>query len=121
MSSSFHDAFEKRKEELTFDIDLHERREKRIHEVSSEIPQYLIRLGREPVALSLIEYLIVQFLSRRPYKAYTPEEIVRAVHSTEHPVTTEGLPQYIRTLRGKLGLFSDYIQSVPYIGYRFKP
>jgi nucleotide-binding universal stress UspA family protein len=26
----------------------------------------------------------------------------------------------IHSLRGQLGFFSDYIQAVPYIGYRFK-
>ena len=36
-------------------------------------------------------------------------------------MTDETLDYHIRELRGKLGIFSDFVQTVPYIGFRFKP
>ena len=40
--------------------------------------------------------------------------------AAEGLVTEQTLDQHVQTLRQKLGLFSDYVQSVPYVGYRFK-
>jgi DNA-binding response OmpR family regulator len=76
--------------------------------------------GPEPIPLDYIEYRILQFLSSKPYHAFTPRRIVDAVSSTECPLTETTLPSYIASLRRKLGFFADYIQTVPRIGYRFK-
>ena len=83
-------------------------------------PGYLVELCGEPIPLDLIEYRILIFLARKPYKAYTKKQIVDAVNTAERPVTEQTLDQHVQTLRQKLGLFSDYVQSVPYVGYRFK-
>jgi DNA-binding response OmpR family regulator len=83
-------------------------------------PGYLVELCGEPIPLDLIEYRILTFLARKPYKAYTRRQIVEAIRTPEEPVTEQTLDQHIQSLRQKLGLFSDYVQSVPYVGYRFK-
>jgi DNA-binding response OmpR family regulator len=76
--------------------------------------------GPDPIPLDYIEYRILQFLSSKPYHAFTPRRIVAAVATDEHPLTEATLPGHIASLRRKLGFFADYIQSVPHIGYRFK-
>jgi DNA-binding response OmpR family regulator len=76
--------------------------------------------GPEPIPLDYVEYRILQFLSSKPYHAFTPRRIVNAIATDEYPVTEATLPSYIASLRRKLGFFADYIQSVPHIGYRFK-
>jgi DNA-binding response OmpR family regulator len=81
---------------------------------------YLIELAGEPISLELVEYRLLQFLSAHPYKAFTRRQIAAAITSSSHPVTEETLDRHVMSLRDKLGLFSDYVQSVPYIGYRFK-
>lgn len=121
MASSFKESFDERNDELTVDNERKDHRDKRVNDLSVKVPQFSFRLGRQPIALSLIEYRIIQFLSLKPYKPFTPAEITAAVHTDANPVTVDALPEHIRTLRQKLGLFSDYVQSVPYIGYRFKP
>ena len=121
MNQSFHDSFEKKKEEIVFDLELQEERTKQVDELTYDVPQFLFRLGREPISLSLIEYRIIRFLSARPYHAFSREEIVEATHEDDHQVTDANLDRHIRSLREKLGLFSDYVQTVPYIGFRFKP
>ena len=120
-SSAFHESFDKKNNELARQKEVEERRQKQVDETVLDAPKYLFRLGREPVNLDLIEYKIIQFLSQKPYKAFRREQIIEAVNSDEHPVTETNLDHYVRSLRGKLGLFSDYIQTVPYIGFRFKP
>ena len=43
------------------------------------------------------------------------------VNQDEELITEESLADHVRSLRDKLGFFHDYVQKVPYIGYRFKP
>lgn len=121
MSSGFQDSFEKREKELQLVRDQERRRQRMVDEVSVKRDQYLFRLGRQPVHLSLVEFRIIQYLSHKPYRAFPRADIVAEVTTEAFPVTDETLDEHIRTLRGKLGIFSDYIQTVPYIGYRFKP
>ncbi|MHB8862942.1 MAG: winged helix-turn-helix domain-containing protein [Pirellulaceae bacterium] len=81
---------------------------------------YRMKLGRETVHLDVVAFRILQFLSASPYRAYTRRRIAEAVSSHRYPVAAEALDQHIRSLRQQLGFFRDYIQAVPYIGYRFK-
>lgn len=81
---------------------------------------YLAKLGRGTIRLSPVEYRILMFLATRPYRAFSRRRIAEAVSTEAHPVTPESLGRYILSLRDQLGFYGDYIQSVPYIGYRFK-
>jgi DNA-binding response OmpR family regulator len=96
-----------------------QRKEIKIEKAKSVRPRRRI-LGREPISLNQVEYRILELLASKPYHAFTPRRIVEAVTTPSHPVTEETLRDHIASLRDKLGFFSDYIQSVPYIGYRFK-
>lgn len=91
--------------------------------------------GRESIHLKLLglrvsvsetEYRILQALSTRPYSPFSRKEIVEAVNmnqvnSTGPLLTEESVDQHIKSLRDKLDFYSDFIQTVPYIGYRLKP
>jgi DNA-binding response OmpR family regulator len=81
---------------------------------------YRVALGREPIDLGIVEFRIMLFLAGRPYHAFTRREIAEAVHTDEHPVTEDSVDQHIDSLLAQLGVFHDYVQAVPYIGYRFK-
>ncbi len=81
---------------------------------------YAAKRGKGRIRLSLVEYRILQFLAARPNRAMTRCSIANAVSTPNLRVTAETLADYVRSLRGQLGFYSDYIQSVPYIGYRFK-
>lgn len=81
---------------------------------------YRAKLGREMIQLDTIAFRILTFLSATPYRAYSRRRIAEAVTSQRHPVAEETLDEHIRTLRDQLGFFRDYVQTVPYIGYRFR-
>ena len=121
MNSSYHDAFEERNKELQATRADDRRQQPMVDEVSINRDRYLFRLGRKPVHLSAVEFRIIQLLSEKPYRAYPRAEIVAVVSTETQPVTDETLDDHIKTLRDKLGIFSDYVQTVPYIGFRFKP
>ena len=85
-----------------------------------KLPHQIVLKG-EPINLDPIEYRIVTFLASRPYHAFKQEDIVQHVNEQEELIQVESLQQHIFSLRSKMGFFRDYVQSVPYIGYRFKP
>jgi DNA-binding response OmpR family regulator len=80
----------------------------------------LAKRGRGTIRLNVVEYRILQFLASRPNQVFSPHQIATAVATDSHPVPIEQLRRFIASLRNQLGFFSDYIQSVPYLGYRFK-
>ncbi len=81
---------------------------------------YAAKRGQGTLRLNLVEYRILRFLSERPNQALTRDRIAAAVSTSRNRVTAETLSRYIHSLRDQLGFYSDYIQSVPFIGYRFK-
>jgi DNA-binding response OmpR family regulator len=96
-----------------------ERRRRKQHQATPRAG-YLVELSGEPISLDYVEFRLLDFLSAHPYKAFSRRQIAEAISSPEFPVTEATLDGHVMTLRDKLGLFSDYVQTVPYIGYRFK-
>ena len=94
------------------------------HDASSSGPaagySYEMKLGRETIHLEAIEFRILRFLASQPYRAFTRRRIAEAVSTPRDPVAPESLDSHIALLRDALGFFRDYIQTVPYIGYRFR-
>ena len=75
--------------------------------------------GLGTLRLTVVEYRILRFLAAWPNRAFSSRRIAEAVSTPRYRVTTDTLDEHIRALRGQLGFYSDTIQAVPYIGYRF--
>ena len=87
----------------------------------SERPtSYRLALGQETIQLGIVEFRILLFLASRPYHAFTRRCIADAVSSGRNLVVEDTVDQHIACLLDQLGVFHDYVQAVPYIGYRFK-
>lgn len=84
-------------------------------------PFYRIALGREPIQLGDVQFRILLLLASKPYRPFAAQEIAAAVTTEQLPVTEATVDQHIASLREQLGFFRDYVQTVPYLGYRFKP
>jgi DNA-binding response OmpR family regulator len=81
---------------------------------------YRLALGQEAIQLGIIEFRILLFLASRPYHAFTRRSIAEAVNSAQYPVEEATVERHVASLLDQLGVFHDYVQSVPHIGYRFK-
>ena len=97
-----------------------ERRAQVNEERPEEPPSYRLALGREVIHLGIVEFRILLFLASRPYFPFTRRRIADAVSTERDPVTEDTVDQHIVSLRDQLGCFHDFVQSVPYVGYRFK-
>jgi len=81
---------------------------------------YRLALGEQPIQLGNVEFRLLLFLASRPYHPFTRPAIAEAVTTDSDPVTEETVDEHVAALRDQLGVFYDYVQTVPYIGYRFK-
>ena len=81
---------------------------------------FRLALGQEPIQLGNVEFRILLFLASRPYPPFTRRTIAEAVSTERDPVAEASVDEHVSSLRDQLGVFHDYVQTVPYIGYRFK-
>ena len=96
-------------------------------EATKIAPDLVIHPGRfevlvkgEPVRLTLTEFRVLHFLSRRPGWVFTRYQIVNAVKGPDYPVTERSVDVQIVGLRRKLGDVGHYIETVRGVGYRFR-
>lgn len=78
-----------------------------------------VRVKEELVKLTHTEFMILEFLSRRPGWVFTRGQIVDAVRGVGYAITDRAVDFQIVGLRKKLGIASTYIETVRGVGYRF--
>jgi DNA-binding response OmpR family regulator len=88
--------------------------------------QYRAWLGEQPLELSSREFVLLEYLARRPNQVVTPQELIRATHGLETDALEAGslLRPLIRSLRRKLGYCTGEmgcIVNVRGVGYRLSP
>lgn len=94
----------------------------RIRDDRDTLPDYEVVITGKAIRLELAEFCVLRCLARRPYHAFRPKEIVEEANQTEGVgLSEENLRETIVALKSKLGFFRDYVQSVPHLGFRFKP
>jgi DNA-binding response OmpR family regulator len=81
---------------------------------------YRQALDDELIRVGLVEFKIMLFLASWPYHAFTRRQIAEAVSTEDRQVSEMAVDDYVASLREQLGVFHDYVQTVPHVGYRFK-
>ena len=79
-----------------------------------------IRVDGERVDLSATEFAVLELLMRSPGRVYGRAAIIDAVKGRDYPVTDRSVDVQIVSLRRKLGVRGDAIETVRGVGYRFK-
>jgi len=81
---------------------------------------HVIRIDGQPVTMTISEFRILDLLLRRPGVVFSRYQIVDAVHGSDYPVTDRSVDVQIVGLRRKMGKYSDRIETVRGVGYRFR-
>lgn len=81
---------------------------------------YRLALGQETIQLGIVEFRILLYLAGRPYHAFTRRSIADAVSSERDPVVEDTVDWHVASLLKQLGIYHDFVQAVPHIGYRYK-
>ena len=79
-----------------------------------------VRVKGQLVKLTYTEFMILDFLSKRPGWVFTRGQIVDAIHGDGYAITDRAVDFQIVGLRKKLGTVSKYIETVRGVGYRFE-
>ena len=82
--------------------------------------RYEVSVQGKPIKLTSTEFRILHLLAQRPGWVFTRYQIVDAARGEDAAVTDRSVDFHITSLRRKLGLCSDYIETVWGVGYRFK-
>ncbi len=77
-----------------------------------------VTVGGQPVGLTATEFDILRHLASRPGWVFTRNQIVRAVHGDDYPVTGRSVDVQVAALRRKLGAAGAYIETVRGVGYK---
>jgi two-component system phosphate regulon response regulator PhoB len=92
-----------------------------------EVGKFAIHPGRREVSvagraieLTNLEFLVLQFLAKKPGWVYSRFQIVEGVRGDNYPVTDRSVDVLIVGLRKKLGADGDCIETVRGAGYRFR-
>ena len=91
-----------------------------VHELELHSRRFQATLAGRPLSLTTDEFYLLSFLARHPGWVFTRYQIVDGIKGENHVVTERSVDVRIVGLRKKLGKFSDYIETVRGVGYRFR-
>lgn len=91
-----------------------------IHELVIDPSRFQATLADRPLNLTKDEFYLLCFLAQHPGWVFTRYQIVNGIKGENYVVSERTIDVRIAGLRKKLGLFSNYIETVRGVGYRFK-
>ena len=92
----------------------------RIDRLTIDPSRHEVRVDDELVALTYTEFRMLDLLARRPGRVFTRPQIVRSVQGDNVVVTDRSVDVHIASLRKKLGVAGQQIQTVRGVGYRLE-
>ena len=92
----------------------------KINELEINVSSYSVSLGKKKLALPRKEFETLVYLIRNKGRVLSRESILNAVWGENIHVVDRTVDVHIRKIREKLAQYSDFIETVPGIGYRFK-
>jgi len=90
-----------------------------IRRLSIDPRRYQASVAGKRLDLTVTEFQILAFLAGRAGWVFTRQQIVEAVRGGDYHVTDRAVDVAIFGLRKKLGEYSEYVETVRGIGYRF--
>jgi DNA-binding response OmpR family regulator len=90
------------------------------HDVAVDKERHRVTVDGNKVDLTPTEFSILAFLVERPGFVHTREKLLNGVFGYDSAVYDRTVDAHIKSLRRKLGVAKDCIETVRGIGYRFK-
>lgn len=103
---------------------------KKRHEIGTDVikvglltidtDRFLVTVNGKPLKLTAAEFKLINELVNANGRLLSREYLVKRISSVETHATLRTIDTHIRRLRMKLGAYSDRIETVRGLGYRFK-
>ena len=82
--------------------------------------EHTVSVDGERVILTYKEYELLRLVLSQPGHAFTREQLLSHVWNTDFVGETRTVDMHIRTLRQKLGVYGNMIETVRNVGYRLE-
>ncbi len=82
--------------------------------------QYIVYLDGEEKVFPRKEFEVLYYLANNPGRVFSRDTLLKDVWGADVYVVDRTVDVHIRKIREKLGTFSDLIETVKGVGYRFK-
>lgn len=90
------------------------------HNIELSLERREVHVGEATISLTATEFGILHLLLKHPGWVWTRDQIIESVRGDNYAVTDRSVDVHITSLRKKLGLAGNYIETVHGVGYRFK-
>lgn len=90
------------------------------HNVVIDRKRHRATAGSEPLELTRSEFRLLESLVRQPGRAFSRTELIDAALGEDVMILERTIDVHIRALRRKLGDFSELVETVRGVGYRFR-
>ena len=87
--------------------------------ISIDVERREVLIDDQPVVMTYSEFEVLLLFARSPGRIYSRSQIVNRVKGDDYPVTERAIDVQIVGLRKKLGEYSNLIETVRGVGYRF--
>jgi two-component system, OmpR family, alkaline phosphatase synthesis response regulator PhoP len=91
-----------------------------IKDLEINVSSYSASIGKQKIVLPRKEFETLVYLIRNRGRVLSREAILNAVWGENIHVVDRTIDVHIRKIREKLGVYSDYVETVSGVGYRFK-
>ncbi len=92
----------------------------RFGELEIDSARHQVKLSTEAVTLTATEFKLLEILVRRRGRVQTRDRLLQDVWGYENPIDSRTVDTHMRRLREKIGVASDYLETVRGVGYRCK-
>ena len=92
----------------------------RVGSLELNIGEHTIFVNGERTSLTLKEYELLSLFMDSPGRVFTRDQLLERVWGLEYAGETRTVDVHIGTLRSKLGICADYIETVRGVGYRME-
>lgn len=102
------------------DMELVESDVLKVHDIEIHLGRHEIRTSAGLLTLTQSEFLILEFLCRKPGWVFTRSQIVDAIRGENYAVTERAVDFQMVGLRKKMGESANLIETIRGVGYRMK-
>lgn len=92
----------------------------RVGSLELNADEHTVTVGRERIILTLKEYELLQLFMENLGRVFTRDQLLQSVWGASYAGETRTVDVHIGTLRAKLGLCGEYIETVRGVGYRME-
>ena len=82
--------------------------------------EHRVLVDDQPVELNHSEFKLLAFLISKPGWVYSRDQLIDVTKGENYIVTDRSIDVLMVSLRKKMGIYADYIETVRGVGYRFK-